>query len=65
MPLVPQYTWEEDASSLALELHVPGTALRNTDIYGRNEASAPVKTCSVRFTRRVCVVLVTSERPGD
>ncbi|OWZ21780.1 hypothetical protein PHMEG_0003610 [Phytophthora megakarya] len=33
MPLAPRYTWEEDASSLALELHLPGTALRNTDIY--------------------------------
>ncbi|EGZ17168.1 hypothetical protein PHYSODRAFT_499265 [Phytophthora sojae] len=33
MPLVPRYTWEEDASSLALELHLPGTALRSTDIY--------------------------------
>ncbi|KAL3668858.1 hypothetical protein V7S43_006150 [Phytophthora oleae] len=33
MPLVPRYTWEEDASSLALELHLPGTSLRNTDIY--------------------------------
>uniref|UniRef100_H3HBS8 CS domain-containing protein n=1 Tax=Phytophthora ramorum TaxID=164328 RepID=H3HBS8_PHYRM len=33
MPLVPRYTWEEDASSLALELHLPGTSLRNIDIY--------------------------------
>ncbi|KAG7390970.1 hypothetical protein PHYPSEUDO_006105 [Phytophthora pseudosyringae] len=33
MPLVPRFTWEEDASSLALELHLPGTALRNIDIY--------------------------------
>ncbi|KAF1776603.1 Tetratricopeptide repeat [Phytophthora cactorum] len=33
MPLVPRYTWEEDASSLALEVHLPGTALRNIDIY--------------------------------
>ncbi|KAE9028632.1 hypothetical protein PR003_g5713 [Phytophthora rubi] len=33
MPLAPRYTWEEDASSLALELHLPGTALRNIDIY--------------------------------
>ncbi|ETN21399.1 hypothetical protein PPTG_01587 [Phytophthora nicotianae INRA-310] len=33
MPLVPRYTWEEDASSLALELHLPGTALRTIDIY--------------------------------
>ncbi|KAG3027976.1 hypothetical protein PC121_g4522 [Phytophthora cactorum] len=33
MPLVPRYTWEEDASSLALGVHLPGTALRNIDIY--------------------------------
>ncbi|EEY61032.1 uncharacterized protein PITG_01276 [Phytophthora infestans T30-4] len=33
MPLVPRYTWEQDGCSLALELHLPGTALRNIDIY--------------------------------
>ncbi|RLN14858.1 hypothetical protein BBO99_00001252 [Phytophthora kernoviae] len=33
MPLVPRYTWEEDAFSIALELQLPGTALRNIDIY--------------------------------
>ncbi|KAG6594138.1 Dyslexia susceptibility 1 candidate protein [Phytophthora cinnamomi] len=33
MPLAPRYTWEEDASNLALELHLPGKVLRNTDVY--------------------------------
>ncbi|RLN82916.1 hypothetical protein BBJ28_00000887 [Nothophytophthora sp. Chile5] len=33
MPLAPRFTWEEDASSIVLELHLPGTALRNIDIY--------------------------------
>ncbi|KAL8008923.1 putative 43kDa postsynaptic protein [Plasmopara halstedii] len=33
MPLVPRYTWEEDSNSLALELHLPGIAPRNIDIY--------------------------------
>lgn len=35
MPLVPRYTWEEDVSSLTLELHLPGIPLRNIDIYGK------------------------------
>ncbi|KAG7397054.1 hypothetical protein PHYBOEH_001332 [Phytophthora boehmeriae] len=33
MPLVPRYTWEEDVSSIALELQLPGTMLRSIDIY--------------------------------
>ncbi|RLN44892.1 hypothetical protein BBJ29_001841 [Phytophthora kernoviae] len=40
MPLVPRYTWEEDAFSIALELQLPGTVLRNIDIYGRDHALA-------------------------
>ncbi|TMW62938.1 hypothetical protein Poli38472_005556 [Pythium oligandrum] len=33
MPLTPRYTWEEDATSLALHIKLPGTALKHVDLY--------------------------------
>lgn len=34
MPLAPRYSWEQDAQQLVLEVYLPGTALRSTDVYG-------------------------------
>lgn len=34
MPLAPRFSFEQDAQQLVIEVYLPGTSLRSTDIYG-------------------------------
>lgn len=34
MPLAPRFSWDQDASNVALSVLLPGGALKNADIYG-------------------------------
>lgn len=55
MPLVPRYSWEQDAQQLVLEVYLPGTALRTTDIYGTAPLTLHRLPCSaVSFCALIC-----------
>lgn len=35
MPITPRFTWEQDAATLALEIHIPGGRVKHADVYGK------------------------------
>lgn len=34
MPITPRFTWEQDDTTLALEIQIPGGRVKHADVYG-------------------------------